>query len=399
MAGDTEVKKLLDRGILEPSISPYGTSNVLVPKKPLPDGTPGGLRVTAYMRAVNSVTVGDAFKNGGHWESSGLVGTEKRFSAVNLRDGYWNVRLAKDSRPYTAVKTGQSFVQYTRMTIGLKNAGAFFQRLMNKIYDGLKGESLQAYLDDVLVGSNSVVYHVRDVREMLKRTRDANLRLKFSKCAFGKDEVAVLGHKVSQWSVQPSDHHRECIRVFAEPTKVTELSRFLGVLQYFGNHIYDLADMAAPLYDVLTGTAWNKKKPRRKVIELQYWDNLRKEAQHEAFLRLREVLADPGFLVAAREGARKLLCTDASRYGIGGVLLQQEDTGRWLPVGFVSGKLKVDEPRYTRTERENLGVVFGLRKFCHNVYGEPFEVVTDHISLTWLMSLRDPNDRLLRWIV
>jgi hypothetical protein len=151
---------------------------------------------------------------------------KKQFSAVDLRDGCWNVRLAKYSRPYAAVKTGQGLVQYTRVTMGLKNAGAFFQRLVNKKYDGLKGESLQAYMDDVVVGSNSVIYHARDVREMLKRTRDANLRIKFSKCAFGKEEVAVLGHKVSHGSVQPSDHHRECMRVFAEPTKATELLRF-----------------------------------------------------------------------------------------------------------------------------------------------------------------------------
>jgi RNase H-like domain found in reverse transcriptase len=189
------------------------------------------------------------------------------------------------------------------------------------------------------------------------------------------------------------------MRVFAEPTNVTELLRFLGVLQYFGNHIDHLAHMAAPLCDVLKGTAWNKKKPRRKVIELNDWDSRWKETQHEAFLRLREVLADPGFLVPAREGARKRLCTDASRYGIGAVLLQQEDTGSWLPVNFASRKLKGAEPRYTTTERENSGVVFGLRKFRHYVYGEPFEVVTDHIALTWLMSLRDPKDRLARWIV
>jgi RNase H-like domain found in reverse transcriptase len=68
-------------------------------------------------------------------------------------------------------------------------------------------------------------------------------------------------------------------------------------------------------------------------------------------------------------------------------------------VGFASRKLKGTEPRYTTTERENLAVVLGLRKFRHYVYGEPFEVVTDHIALTWLMSLRDPKDRLARWIV
>jgi hypothetical protein len=66
----------------------------------------------------------------------------------------------------------------------------------------------------------------------------------------------------------------------------------------------------------------------------------------------------------------------------------------WLPIGFASRKLKGAEPRYTTTERENLAVVFGLRKFRHHLYGEKFEVITDHIALTWLLALRDPKERL-----
>jgi RNase H-like domain found in reverse transcriptase/Integrase zinc binding domain/Integrase core domain len=97
---------------------------------------------------------------------------------------------------------------------------------------------------------------------------------------------------------------------------------------------------------------------------------------------------------------RKRLCTDASRYGLGVALLQfeGEDKG-WLPVGFASRKMKGAEPRYTTTEKECLAVVFGLRKFRHLLHGEDFEVVTDHIALTWLLSLRKPKERLPRWIV
>jgi RNase H-like domain found in reverse transcriptase len=68
-------------------------------------------------------------------------------------------------------------------------------------------------------------------------------------------------------------------------------------------------------------------------------------------------------------------------------------------VGFASRKWKGAEPRYTTTEKENLAVVFGLRKFKHCLYGEKFEVITDHIALTWLLALRDPKERLARWIV
>jgi Reverse transcriptase (RNA-dependent DNA polymerase) len=193
---EVEMKKLLERGIIEPSVSACGTSNVMVPKKALPDGTPGGLRVTADMRAVNAVTVGDAFIT----EDIGAVlewlAKKRWYSVADLKDGYWNVRLAEESRYLTAVKTVVGLVQYTRMTIGLKNTGCFFQRLVNNVYVGLKGTIMQAYLDDLAVGSNTPRQHVVDVRRVLERTRDANLRFKLAKCTFGKTEVELLGHKV-----------------------------------------------------------------------------------------------------------------------------------------------------------------------------------------------------------
>jgi hypothetical protein len=79
--------------------------------------------VTADLRAVNSVTIADAFPKEDIGQIVDWLAKHEWYSAVDLRDGYWNVMLAGDSRPYTAVKTGLGLVQYTRMTMGLKNAG------------------------------------------------------------------------------------------------------------------------------------------------------------------------------------------------------------------------------------------------------------------------------------
>jgi hypothetical protein len=94
----------------------------MVPKKTLPDGTPGGLWVTADMTAVNAVTACDAFRT----EDIGAVlewlAKKRWYSVADLKDGYWNVRLAEESRYLTAVKTVVGLMQYTRMTMGWKNA-------------------------------------------------------------------------------------------------------------------------------------------------------------------------------------------------------------------------------------------------------------------------------------
>jgi RNase H-like domain found in reverse transcriptase len=100
---EIEMKKLLERGIIEPSISPCGTSKVLVPKKALPDGTPGGLRVTADMRAVNAVTVSDAFRTEDIGAVMEWLARKRCYSVADLKYGYWNVRLAEEERGWLPV--------------------------------------------------------------------------------------------------------------------------------------------------------------------------------------------------------------------------------------------------------------------------------------------------------
>jgi hypothetical protein len=100
---EVEMKKLLERGIIEPSISPRGTSNVIVPKRALPDGTPGGLRVTADMRAVNAVTVDDAFPTENIGAVMEWLENKRCYSVADLKCGYWNVRLAEKERGWLPV--------------------------------------------------------------------------------------------------------------------------------------------------------------------------------------------------------------------------------------------------------------------------------------------------------
>jgi Reverse transcriptase (RNA-dependent DNA polymerase) len=171
-----------------------------------------------------------------------------------LKDGYWNVRQAEELRYLTAVKTVVGLLQYTRITMGLKNAGCFFQRLVNNVYVELNGTIIQAYLDDMAVGSDTPKQHVVDARRVLEPTKDPKLRLKLAKCTFGKTEVELLDHEARFGEVRPNDRHRDCLQRFEEPINVTELLRFLGSLQFFEAHVDHFDELAAPLYAVLEGT-------------------------------------------------------------------------------------------------------------------------------------------------
>jgi RNase H-like domain found in reverse transcriptase/Integrase zinc binding domain len=196
---------------------------------------------------------------------------------------------------------------------------------------------------------------------------------------------------------RPSDDHKAVFANFMERRNASELLRFIGLVLFFDEHVESSTDRLASLYEVLVGTDCNRKKRMKQKVVVADWAERWKGPQVRAFEALREILVHPDFLVAPRPLASKKLVTDASINGLGAVLLQREgeDAG-WFPLECASRKQKGAEARYTVAEKECLAVLFGLQKFRQHLYGERFGVVTDHSALVWLMSLRDPKDRLAR---
>jgi Reverse transcriptase (RNA-dependent DNA polymerase) len=234
---------LIDCGILEPSESPYVTNNILVGKKRNADGSSGRMRVTSDLCALNAVTENLAYPTKDVKTIVRWLATKQVYSVADLRDGYYNVNLRKKDRHLTAVRTILGLLEYAVMALGLKDACAFFQKVVNEVYMGLRftGENevenvcaeMAAYLDDRAVGSDSVAEHLVDLKEVLERTRGAVLKLKLAKCLFGKRLVDVLGHRVSHGLVRPSDDHTAVFANFKEPRNASELLRFIGLVIFF----------------------------------------------------------------------------------------------------------------------------------------------------------------------
>jgi RNase H-like domain found in reverse transcriptase len=101
----------------------------------------------------------------------------------------------------------------------------------------------------------------------------------------------------------------------------------------------------------------------------------------------------------AHPGERKIPCTDATRCGLGERCCKTRVRRDGFQLDSRRESSRGQRQRYTTTEKENLAVIFGLKTFQHVLYRESFEVVTDHMALIWLMSLKDPRERLARWIV
>ena len=119
------------------------------------------------------------------------------FSALDMRSGYWQVELDQDAKEKTAFSAGCGLWQYTVMPFGLCNAPAIFERFMEEVLVGLPLSTALVYLDDILVPGSNFQTHLSNIREVLRRIRDARLKLSPEKCVLLQRKVRYLGHIVS----------------------------------------------------------------------------------------------------------------------------------------------------------------------------------------------------------
>lgn len=149
-------------------------------------------------------------------------------STLDLTKGYWQVPVAQEDREKTAFTTPYGLFQFRRMPFGLQGAPATFQRMVVRLLDGLS-EFSGAYLDDVIVFSETWSDHVRHLETVLGWIQAAGLTLKMRKCQFGMPEFIYFGHRVDSGKVCPEDVKVQVIRGFTQPTTKRQVRAFLGI--------------------------------------------------------------------------------------------------------------------------------------------------------------------------
>ena len=238
-----EIDELLEKGITEPSNSDWSAPIVLVQKK---DGT---LRLCVDYRRLNSVSEMDAYSMPRVDELIDQLGDAKYISTLDLTRGYWQVPVEKAARHKTAFSTPFGLYQFNVMPFGLQGAPATFQRLMDKVLQGLQ-KSSAAYLDDVIIYSKSWSDHLAHVRRVLERLRAAGLTVKARKCQFGMAQCQYLGHVVGSGIVQPQPGKLLAVETFEVPRTKKAVRVFLGLTGYYRKFIPNYSAIAAPLTDL-----------------------------------------------------------------------------------------------------------------------------------------------------
>ena len=162
-----------------------------------------------------------------------MVGT-RFFSTMDLKSGFWQVKMAKDSQQYTAFTVGSMGVyEFLRMLYGLCNALVTFQRLMQNCLGELNLTYALIYLDDVIVFSRTEEEHLHRLRVVFSQFLEHGLKLKPSKCHFLQDEITFLAHEISADRMKSGTVNLKAIAEMAPPKMYTEIWRFTGMTGFF----------------------------------------------------------------------------------------------------------------------------------------------------------------------
>ncbi|CAF3343980.1 unnamed protein product [Rotaria socialis] len=204
---------MLDQGIISPSASPWASPVILAPKK---DGT---LCFCVDYRKLNSVTIRDAYPIPRIDDTLDSLQEAKFVSTLDLRSGYWQVEMDKNSREKTAFVTHKGLFEFNVMPFGLTNAPATFQRLMDIVLAGLKWQCCLVYIDDVVIFSPTFEQHIKDLEKVFQALQSANLTLKASKCQFCRREMRYLGHIITQNGFKPDPDLIKSVKNFPQPKK------------------------------------------------------------------------------------------------------------------------------------------------------------------------------------
>ena len=283
----TLIQGMLEAGVISKSISPCASPVVLVRKK---DGT---LRFCEDYRKLNSVTRKDSFPLPCMEESLTMLSKAKLFSTLDLANGYWQVTVHPSDQENTAFTTPMGLYEFSRMPLGLCNAPATFQRLMESSLGDQNFQSFLIYLDDIIVFSHDFPSHLKNLERVFQRLVQHGLKLKPSKCHLFKAEVQYLGHVVTEDGVTPSSERVQAITEWPRPQTVRELRAFLGLISYYRRFIKDFSKIAMPLHAQLVGQP--KKSPRRTSPPLQSWTT----DCEEAFQQLKHTLVRAPILAFA----------------------------------------------------------------------------------------------------
>ena len=235
------VQDLLQKGKIRPSKSPYGAPLFFVKEGNKP------LRGVVDYRGLNRITKRNNAPLPRSDEMFDMLGDACVFSKMDLKTGFHQIRVKPEHIEKTAFNTKYGQFEYLVMPMGLCNAPATFQSLMNRIFYDCIDVFMVVYMDDLLIFSKDRSTHYKHIETVLSRLKENKLYISPQKCEFMRDEISFLGMIVGNGGIKVDRKKIQILREWPKPKSLTEVRSFMGLLQFFRRFIKDFSKISASL--------------------------------------------------------------------------------------------------------------------------------------------------------
>ncbi|XP_063938040.1 uncharacterized protein LOC135147916 [Daucus carota subsp. sativus] len=223
----TQLQDLLEKGVVRPSVSPWGAPVLFVKKKD------GSMRLCIDYRELNKLTIKNRYPLPRIDDLFDQLKGARCFSKIDLRSGYHQLKIKQEDIPKTAFRTRYGHYEFLVMAFGLTNAPAAFMDLMNRVFKPYLDKFVIVFIDDILIYSKTTEDHATHLRMALETLRREKLYAKFSK--FSKEGIKVDPSKI------------EAIMNWERPRTPTEVRSFLGLAGYYRRFVQDFSRIAVPM--------------------------------------------------------------------------------------------------------------------------------------------------------
>ncbi|CAM8984212.1 unnamed protein product [Rhodiola kirilowii] len=295
--------------------------------------------------------------------------------------GYNQIHMAPEDQDATAFRTPKGIFCYKVMPFGLKNAGATYQRAMQKIFEDMMHKTIECYVDDVVVKSKARSDHVQDLRTVFERLRKCQLKMNPLKCAFGVTSGKFLGFVVTHRGIEIDQTKIKAIQEMPEPRSLKELRGLQGRLAYIRRFISNLAGRCQPFSHLM-----------KKDAPFVWDDKCRK-----AFDSIKKYLSTAPVLGAPIPGKPLILYVAAQEKSLGAMCAQETDERKERPLYYLSRTLVGAELNYSPIEKICLALVFAVQKLRHYMQAHTVHIVSKADPIKYILSRPVLSGRLAKW--
>ncbi|XP_003740183.1 uncharacterized protein K02A2.6-like [Galendromus occidentalis] len=280
------------------------------------------------------------------------------YSVVDGDAAFWHLKLDQESSDLCTFATPWGNYQFKRLPFGIVDASERFSEVIHALFADLKG--VANCVDDFPIHGRTREEHDKNLEAFLSRCREVGLKLNEKKFQYCQPSVKFLGHVVGKDGIAIPDSRIDAILKMSPPKDQKEVRQFLGMINYVAKFIPNAANITAPLRQLTrndTDFTWNP-------------------GAEDAFSRLKHALTKAPVLAHFDPTCETTLSVDASSYGIGAVLIQNQ-----RPVAFSSTSLTETQSRYAQIEKELLAIVYACEHFKFFIQGQQVTIETDHHPL------------------